>query len=128
MSKSTFGQQLRSLRESFGLTQAQLASKLDVSSSAIGMYEQGRREPDSAMLTKICTELNTTTDYLLGFNKNKLNTDREVNEVIEEFTHLLEEQKGLMFNGKPISENDREKIIAAIRIAAAITMTPYNKN
>ena len=116
------------MRKKSGMTQAELAKKLKIANSTIGMYEQGRREPDSAMLTKICTELNTTTDYLLGFNKNKLNTDREVNEVIEEFTHLLEEQKGLMFNGKPISENDREKIIAAIRIAAAITMTPYNKN
>lgn len=127
MAKSIFGQQLKSLRESFGLTQAQLAFKLDISASAIGMYEQGRREPDSAILAKICTEFNTTTDHLLGLDKQKINTPREVNEIIDEFTHLLSEQKELMFNGKPISETDREKIVAAIRVAAAIAMDHYKQ-
>ena len=123
MSKSEFSHQLRSLRESFGLTQAQLTFRLGISSSAVGMYEQGRREPDSSMLAKICTEFNTTTDFLLGIKQYQNTIKYEVNEIIEEFTNSLKNHKLLTFNGKPISETEKEKIIAAIRIAAAIAIS-----
>ena len=48
-----FGKKLKMLRKKNRLTQANLAKKLNISPSTIGMYEQGRREPDSAMLVKI---------------------------------------------------------------------------
>lgn len=37
----SFQSVLKSLRKSFGLTQDELANKLDVSRSTIGMYENG---------------------------------------------------------------------------------------
>lgn len=72
MNDNIFGNRLKELRLEAGLTQAQLADKLNISSSTIGMYEQGRREPDNDTLTKLCAELNTSVDYLLGI-KNTLN-------------------------------------------------------
>ena len=36
----------RKIREQSGLTQQQMADKLGVSRSAIGMYENGEREPN----------------------------------------------------------------------------------
>ena len=41
-----FGENLRELRSSAGLTQKELANKLEISPSAVGMYEHGRRKPD----------------------------------------------------------------------------------
>ena len=124
MSAAVFGNNLRSLRQSRGLTQAQLAESLGISASTIGMYEQGRREPDNATLAKICALLRVSTDCVLGFTPaEEQQAEREVHEVIDEFTQLLEKQQGLMFNGQPISEDDREKIAAAIRVAAAVAVS-----
>lgn len=124
MSAAVFGKNLRSLRQSRGLTQAQLAESLGISASTIGMYEQGRREPDNATLAKICALLRVSTDCVLGFTPaEEQQAEREVHEVIDEFTQLLEKQQGLMFNGQPISEDDREKIAAAIRVAAAVAVS-----
>jgi repressor LexA len=57
---------LKDLREKKTLTQAQLSALLQISASAIGMYEQGRREPDNETLKKIANFFNVTIDYLLG--------------------------------------------------------------
>ena len=57
---------LRELRIQKGLTQAELSKALQVSASSIGMYEQGRREPDNETLGRIANFFNVTTDYLLG--------------------------------------------------------------
>ena len=45
--------------------QAELAQRLQVSPSALGMYEQERREPSMQTLVKLSRELGVTTDYLL---------------------------------------------------------------
>ena len=57
---------LKTLRKSFGLTQDELANKLEVSRSTIGMYESGSREPDYKTLGAIADFFNVNTDYLLG--------------------------------------------------------------
>ena len=57
---------LRELRTQKGLTQAELSKTLQVSASSIGMYEQGRREPDNETLGRIANYFNVSTDYLLG--------------------------------------------------------------
>ncbi len=122
MSSSVFGERLKGLRTSSGMTQQDLAKRLGVSASTIGMYEQGRREPDNKTLSLICSQLGTSTDYLLGLTLNNKKDSREVDELIDEFTQILASQQGLMFNGEPISEQDREKIVSAIRVAAAVAI------
>ena len=54
------------LRSSSGLTQAEMAEKLGISRSTIGMYETGAREPDFETLEKIADFFNVDTDFLLG--------------------------------------------------------------
>ena len=53
------------LRISKGWSQAELARRIGVSASAIGMYEQGRREPSLGLLVRLAEEFGTMTDYLL---------------------------------------------------------------
>ena len=53
------------LRISKGWSQAELARRIGVSASAVGMYEQGRREPSLGLLVRLAQELGVTTDYLL---------------------------------------------------------------
>lgn len=59
------GTRIAALRREAGLSQAELAQRLQVSPSALGMYEQERREPSIQTLVKLSRELGVTTDYLL---------------------------------------------------------------
>lgn len=63
--KQTIGQRIKELREAKGLTQSQLASKLDFTDKAISKWEKGDNEPDSETLVKLSKILNVTLDYLL---------------------------------------------------------------
>lgn len=59
------GQRIAALRKNARMSQAELAHALGVSPSAVGMYEQGRREPAAAMLVRLATVFQVSTDYLL---------------------------------------------------------------
>ena len=59
------GPRIASLRRRAGLSQAELAARLKVSPSAVGMYEQGRREPSVNTLLDLSREFGVSTDYLL---------------------------------------------------------------
>ncbi len=121
-----FSEKFKKLRQSQGLTQVQMADKLEVSPSAIGMYEQGRRKPDSDMLKKICQMFNVSVDYLLDVSVNSEDEEKSVTDFIDEITYTLKAQKGLMFNGKPITARDKEKIAQAIKLATAIAVSSSN--
>ena len=59
------GPRIAALRRSAGFSQAELARKLQISASAVGMYEQGRREPSAQLLVELASVFDVTTDYLL---------------------------------------------------------------
>ena len=59
------GVRIAALRRKEGWSQAQLAQKLGISPSAVGMYEQGRREPSAQLLVALAREFQVSTDYLL---------------------------------------------------------------
>lgn len=71
-----FGDKLKKLREANNLSQQQLAEKLGMSPSGIGMWEQNRRQPDNETLKKIAQLFDVSTDYLLG-NDIKLNDENK---------------------------------------------------
>lgn len=117
----SMGDKIRQIRKRFALTQAELAAKLGISASAVGMYEQNRREPDSKVLNKLCEIFGISGDYFIG-GSEKWHADgtMEVSEVFDEFTRRLTMQEGLMFDGVPLNNEDRRKIIEAIQVVAAI--------
>ena len=59
------GNRIAMLRREANFSQRELASRLHVSPSAVGMYEQGRREPSINILVAIAQELHVTIDYLV---------------------------------------------------------------
>lgn len=61
-----FGERLRELREKKRLSQAQVASRLNLSKSTISCYEANTRYPSFEVLTQLALLFNTTSDYLLG--------------------------------------------------------------
>lgn len=59
------GQRIAALRREAAMSQAELAALLQVSPSAVGMYEQGRREPSADTLVSLARIFKVSTDYLL---------------------------------------------------------------
>lgn len=57
---------LKNLRKAKGLSQEELAQKLNVVRQTISKWEKGTSVPDSEMLIKIAEELDTTVNVLLG--------------------------------------------------------------
>jgi transcriptional regulator with XRE-family HTH domain len=66
-----FGQKLKELRKELNLLQTDIAKILDVSVSTIGMYEQGRRNPDTETLDTLANFFDVSVDYLLGRTKHR---------------------------------------------------------
>ena len=63
------GKRLKELREEHGLTQKQLAEKLNLHSVTYLHYEKSQREPPLAVLVQMAQFFEVTTDYLLGLTE-----------------------------------------------------------
>lgn len=79
----SFAEILQELREDNDITRKDLATILNISVSTLGMYEQGRREPNIDMLIKIADYFNVPLDFLVG-RKNFLNTEHVGTEILAE--------------------------------------------
>lgn len=60
------GNRIKKLREELNLKQEELAKKIGVSPSAIGMYERDLREANDEIKIKMCELFNCSLDYLTG--------------------------------------------------------------
>ncbi|NMA79924.1 MAG: helix-turn-helix transcriptional regulator [Clostridiales bacterium] len=116
------GKRLRNLRKKSGLTQAELGSELGLSASAVGMYEQNRREPDNRTLIKYAEFFDVTVDFLVGADSG------EQREVVDEIRRLIQSHDGLMFNGEALSSDDLEQILHSIEVGTAVAMAKKKKD
>lgn len=70
---------IKSMRKSKGLSQEELAIKLNVVRQTVSKWEQGLSVPDSEMLIRVSEELDTPVSALLGENiENKKQDDLKV--------------------------------------------------
>lgn len=60
-----FLEKILSLRKSRGLTQEQLAEKLNVSRQSVSKWESGQAIPELETIVALCRVFDITTDYLL---------------------------------------------------------------
>ncbi len=60
------GQYIKYLRKAAGMTQKDLAEKLNISFQAVSKWENGDALPDTGLLLDLCDTLNTTADKLLN--------------------------------------------------------------
>lgn len=64
-----FNERLRELRKQAGLTQAQVAKKLDVDQSAVSLWENGVNAPCRKYHKKLARLFGVTVEELLGVKK-----------------------------------------------------------
>ena len=78
--KATVAKNIVSLRTKAGLTQIELAQKLNYSDKAVSKWERGESVPDVSVLAKIAETFNVSLDFLVldkenkSFSENKPNT------------------------------------------------------
>lgn len=77
--------QIMLLRKKAGMSQLQLAQKLNVSPSAVGMYEQGRRMPAIDILIQMAALFGVSLDYLIT-GSEKLNSITDEKVVVTQLT------------------------------------------
>ena len=87
------GERIANLRHAAGLSQAELGKLLGVSASAVGMYEQGRREPPLSILVSLCRHFRVSADYLLTGQQEKDRQTFTLSEMLTVCTALLLDQK-----------------------------------
>jgi len=68
---SDFGERLTAIRKAKGLTQVQLAERMDSSQRAVSHYENHPTAPPGPILAKLAEALAVSTDELLGLKTHK---------------------------------------------------------
>lgn len=63
--ETMIGKQIEILRRKKGWSQGELAQRLHISPSTVGMYEQSRREPPIDILIALSKEFDVTIDCLV---------------------------------------------------------------
>lgn len=77
------GERICLLRRRQGWSQAELAKRLKVSPSTVGMYEQGRREPSLAAAVELSRAFEVSVDYLLTGKPLTENDSTAMQEAVE---------------------------------------------
>lgn len=62
---------IRELREKTGMSQSQLAKKLDVTRSSVNAWEMGLSTPTTQYVVAMAQLFHVTADYLLGMESSK---------------------------------------------------------
>lgn len=110
-----FGRRLKSLRLSSGMTQIQLAEKIGMSPSTIGMYEQGRREPGLDIIFNMCEIFEVHPNELLGYECN--NEEIEIKSAIAVLKDKLFSCKKVTLDGKVLTKSTLERLFYGYKIA-----------
>ena len=101
------GARIATLRRQAGFSQAELAERLRISASAVGMYEQGRREPSAELLVAMAEIFGVSTDYLLtgrpGNDGERQVADRTVLQSLSEIDRKLSRRKGRPFTRQELT-------------------------
>ncbi|MED2942869.1 helix-turn-helix transcriptional regulator [Bacillus swezeyi] len=109
----SLGKRLKEARKKRGLSQIEVAQKLNISNQVISNYERDFRDPDTKTLKQLSDLYNVSTDYLLDRKPNKTSKlDETVNEALEELKN--EETLLFMKNDEEIDEETARLIKQAL--------------
>lgn len=108
------------LRKKCHISQRELAVRLGVSTSAIGMYEQGRREPDTKTLLRLAQEFNVTVDYLIC--ATDVNESFDIDVVSRNIAESLLANPALLITSEIYSEQDLSTISSVIEDSVKISL------
>ena len=117
---------IKQLREESSLSQKELSKIIGVSQQTIGSWEVGRTSPDPILIGKLADYFDVSVDFLLGRTDQRKPcsstelTKKDKKEIDEYIKSLEEDAEGLMFDGVPISEEDKQLLLEQIERTAEL--------
>ncbi|MDQ1910423.1 helix-turn-helix transcriptional regulator [Paenibacillus sp. GD4] len=113
------GSRISLLREKYGFTQEDVASRLGISRSSLSHYETDRREPDYDTLKKFADFYRVSVDYLMGRLPGE---QQQVAQHVGSFERSLElsderilQEFTLTVDGRELTREEATRFIAMIR-------------
>lgn len=123
----SIGQRITKARERLDMNQKELCQKTGIKESTLSRYENDIREPKASTLLTIAETLNVSFDYLMGVSDDfesfhhEDDTDEELElEKILENTEKKLSREGLSFYGKPVTKEDIDKLLTAIKVGISV--------
>ena len=121
------GARIKKIRQARKITQAQLAKQLDISQTAIALWENGQRSVNIDFIDRIASALNISASYLLfgdiDFNDNvpkekicSTEQIQEISEILRNAIHSIQYQQYLTLDGKPVNSEAIESILSSMEI------------
>ena len=104
---------LKEIRKQKGLTQTEVAQKLNIQKQTYQNYELGKREPSIDMLIKLANLFHTSVDNLIRVNKDEINKNPNsiYDDILIEKIKRLNKNNLLMVEGyvdSKIEEQEKE--------------------
>lgn len=126
----TFGERLIKARENKGYKQNQFAEMLGITATRLNYWEKDKREPDVAMIKKISSLLNVSSDWLIGnveyANNNVIFYDKKAvsteNESDNDKQKLLHNYENLNSTGKSRLLEYSDDLIASGKYSDTVTI------
>jgi len=118
----TLGQRIKLKRNEKKLTQKELATKLGIDHTTVSKWESDIYEPDTSTLNKLADIFDVQVDWLTGRTDDPTPPEKTPNpqtnipswatrKDIRDFKKMLEEDAPVMFDGVPLDEEDKEKVL-----------------
>lgn len=125
----TLGQRIAARRTVLGLTQADLADRLNVVKQTIGNYERGDRDPDLSTIERLAEALHTTPSALCGWDEacNTTSTTQEPSTAQITIIPGTTDLKRRKENKIMITLNDLLTIVDARQLRVIVPVTPRLK-
>lgn len=124
----TFSEKVKTARLELGLTQTQLAEKVDISLRTVTAYEKGEKSPRAGTMLRLAKALGVSVKFLSNDDCENPLEDIEKDGFIEEarelygskgardISSLLDENQAL-FAGGELSEEQKDEFFQAIMAA-----------
>ena len=80
------------------MTQRELAQRIGVTEAVMSRYVSGDREPKPDVLANIATALQTTSDFLLGIEKDEFDHPRIRRMIARNASSMTEQEKRELIN------------------------------
>jgi transcriptional regulator with XRE-family HTH domain len=95
---TTLGERVAALLRSKGMQQKELAEMIGITEATMSRYISGERDPKPETLANIATALHTTSDYLLGIERDEFDMPRVRRMIARNAPALTDEEKRELIN------------------------------
>lgn len=131
----TIANRISKSRKELGLNQKQLAKKANITESNLSRYENGIREPKSAVLKRLADALEVSTDYLVGLTNEKTYNSYDVSKkdeddillALKDLESRLKNKDCITFCGQPASDEAVDGILHSIKAGISLAISDIKR-